>query len=133
MKIGTILIAGAAAYGAYRFCKSGHSLPFGLGAPVAKKPIMDEMFSNWAALFEKWNILSAQLLTTKSGGGNRASLQRQRVGIQNQMRQTPEYRAAFAACKERADATAFGQPFIRPGTLQCDVIVTPPSFEGGAE
>ena len=133
MKMTTIILAAGVGYLGYRFCRSGNSLPFGLGATPTRRPMFHQMFSNWGQLLEQWQSITAQLAMTRSGGGARKTLQRQRVDVQNQMRNTPEWRAAFAKCKARADATPFGMPKIHPETLVCDVFVTPPSFEGGAE
>lgn len=133
VKMTTIILGAAAAYAGYRFCRGGNSLPFGLGAATIRRPMLHQMFSNWGKLLEEWQAITVKLKATRSGGGARATLQRQRVDVQNQMRNTPEWKAAFAKCKARADSIPFGQPKIHPETLTCDVIVVPPSYEGGAE
>ena len=87
-------------------------------------------------LLATWNQLTSALSTLprqRVGFHPRRTLQRQRVEVQRNIRQTPEFRQAFAACKRRADATPFGQAHVNPSNLRCDVIVTPPSYEGGTE
>lgn len=139
MKITTIIIAAGVGYLGYQACKRGYSIP-GLGAPSpARRPMLHQMFSNWGQLLQQWQAITAQIAATRSGGGARATLQRQRVDVQNQMKQTPEYKAAFAACKNRADIMNDGQPGgiyqpkVDPSNLRCDVFAYPSSFEGGAE
>lgn len=49
MKLTTIALATGVAYLGYKFCRSGHSLPFGLGAPI-DGGVIAAMFGNYKTM-----------------------------------------------------------------------------------